>query len=94
VKINVAEPTGAGGSASRPSGPAPVPAHQHAAVPPPPADLPALGRIVAVSSGKGGVGKSTVSANLAVELGQTGCEGRVDGCRHLWSQHSPHVRAV
>jgi ATP-binding protein involved in chromosome partitioning len=74
VKINVAEPTGAGGSASRPSGPGPVPTHQHAAVPPPPADLPALGRIVAVSSGKGGVGKSTVSANLAVELARRGAK--------------------
>ncbi|MCA8908151.1 MAG: Mrp/NBP35 family ATP-binding protein [Rhodospirillaceae bacterium] len=35
-------------------------------------DLPGVGHIVAVASGKGGVGKSTVAANLAVGFVQNG----------------------
>jgi ATP-binding protein involved in chromosome partitioning len=39
---------------------------------PEPVAFPNLGRIIAVSSGKGGVGKSTVTTNLAVALAQMG----------------------
>jgi ATP-binding protein involved in chromosome partitioning len=39
---------------------------------PTPVTYPHLGRIIAVSSGKGGVGKSTVATNLAVALARAG----------------------
>jgi len=38
----------------------------------PPRKLPGVGRVIAVASGKGGVGKSTVAAGLALELAAEG----------------------
>jgi ATP-binding protein involved in chromosome partitioning len=49
------------------------PKSQRAAVPAPtPVNYPNLGTVIAVSSGKGGVGKSTVAVNLAVALAKSG----------------------
>ncbi|MBC7791564.1 MAG: Mrp/NBP35 family ATP-binding protein [Anaerolineae bacterium] len=39
---------------------------------PTPIAYPNLGRIIAVSSGKGGVGKSTIATNLAIAMSQSG----------------------
>ncbi len=66
---------GSAGPAARPQAAA---AHQHAS--PPPADfIPEVKHTVAVSSGKGGVGKSTVAVNLALALKQSGAQvGLVD----------------
>ncbi|GAB4187660.1 MAG: hypothetical protein Kow00105_02350 [Phycisphaeraceae bacterium] len=52
---------------------------QHAQ-PPQPDALPGVDRIIAVGAGKGGVGKSTVSVNLAVGLARKGLRvGLLDG---------------
>jgi ATP-binding protein involved in chromosome partitioning len=68
VKVNVVESAAPSPAAAPPraAAPAGVPA------PPTPDEMPALGKVLAVSSGKGGVGKSTVSANLAAALARQG----------------------
>jgi ATP-binding protein involved in chromosome partitioning len=69
VKIQVREPR----APQQPGAPAQH-QHQHPPAAPPADDLSGLGRVIAVSSGKGGVGKSTVSVNLAVELARRGAK--------------------
>jgi len=62
--------------------------------------LEGVGHVIAIGSGKGGVGKSTVAANLAIALAQTGAVvGLLDGDiygpnlpRMLGAQRQPYQR--
>ncbi len=80
VRVDVKDPS----EMPKPTAPAPS-APKRAALPimdqkpaaprvaaPTPVSYPNLGKVIAVSSGKGGVGKSTVTVNLAVSLAKLG----------------------
>lgn len=71
VKIKVVDPAG---PAPATHGPPTAGAPQSTGMPaaPVPVEFPHLGTVIAISSGKGGVGKSTVAANLAVALARAG----------------------
>jgi len=70
------------------------PQSQRAAVPAPtPIAYPHLGNIIAISSGKGGVGKSTVATNLAVALAQQGARvGLMDA--DIYGPNIPRMMGV
>lgn len=70
------------------------PQSRRAATPAPtPVAYPHLGTIIAVSSGKGGVGKSTVAANLAVALAKQGARvGLMDA--DIYGPNIPRMMGV
>jgi ATP-binding protein involved in chromosome partitioning len=69
------------------------PAAQQRVPAPTPVAYPNLGRIIAISSGKGGVGKSTVAVNLAVALAQKGARvGLMDA--DIYGPNIPRMMGV
>ena len=92
VQIELAQP---GGAASQPppSTGAIGAAGHGPGQPPPRQPVPGVGQVIAVSSGKGGVGKSTVAVNLACALAASGLKvGLLDA--DIYGPNAPTMLGV
>jgi ATP-binding protein involved in chromosome partitioning len=103
VRVDVRDPAEfdrpAAAATPRPAARQPLPVMSPAApapkrvAAPTPVAYPALGRVIAVSSGKGGVGKSTVAVNLAVALARSGARvGLMDA--DIYGPNIPRMMGV
>jgi ATP-binding protein involved in chromosome partitioning len=96
-----ARPSTPGAAPGRPAGRSPLPVMDSGPArptpprptAPTPVAYPHLGRILAISSGKGGVGKSTVATNLAVALARSGARvGLMDA--DIYGPNIPRMMGV
>ena len=96
--VDVADAPSAPAPAERKAGGRSLPVMTPPAAParasaPTPVPAPNLGRIIAVSSGKGGVGKSTVAVNVAVALARGGARvGLMDA--DIYGPNMPRMMGV
>ena len=100
VRLDVRDPSGDAGTPARPaaSSKRALPVMESRQAParpsaPTPVAYPNLGTILAISSGKGGVGKSTVATNIAVALAQQGARvGLMDA--DIYGPNVPRLMGV
>jgi len=93
VQIEVAQPAEAAAAHAHSHGGAPIGAAGHGGGGPERQPVPGVKQVIAVSSGKGGVGKSTVAVNLACALAASGLKvGLLDA--DIYGPNAPTMLGV